>query len=408
MLNQIKRNQVNAVRSIDVTISGTVDPTVTAVDAKAGTRYNQIATPFASFVKLDDGATTNWQKIGGAITTPGENVYVDDLNGNDGNNGSIASPFKTIQAAVNSISDDSAAKPYSVNIAPGVYGEAQVDLSAHTHVSLAGAGKNVTTITNGFTHAPGAANTSAFRVSGLTLGASSIDENNGSNSVIEFLDCFFQNHASDGGPAAGQNYVFYYGCTAQSINVINGQTFIFGTTLTQNLDIQDGDQAAVYFIGSLLLDTALNMFGRANFLVIGSLCLTDVTGTIASATTPTIFGDDSSLNLLGANIYSGDVSINFLNNVYGAKTADYDVRNERLLDFDATAGNLAANLPSGAASRGRIVTIKKTDASANTVTATPFAGDDIEGNPSVALANQWDSVTLMSTGTVSWRILSTT
>lgn len=408
MLLQLKKNQVNSQRSIDVTISGIVDPSVVAVDAKAGTRYNQLVAPFNSYIKLDNGSTTNWVLMGGAVSAAGVNVYVDGVNGDDTNNGSIAAPFEHIQAAVDSILDASVNKPYVINIAPFTYPEAQVDLTDKPFISLKGQDGIDTIISNGVLYSLTAPNGNLFFFENLTFGTSSIDMNNDSNGAFKANNCFFMNLDFDGGPQANNNQGFFYDSIAILLNIINGRTFLYGAQITNTLNIQDGDGANVYCIGSILLDTSLNIFGRAAIIAIGSLMLTDVTGTIASATTPTYLADDAGLNLLGANIFSGDVKIGSMNNVYRSVAADYDIRNERLLDVDATGANTAANLPQGSQAVGRIITIKKTDVTANTVDVTPFAGDDIEGNPSVSLAAQWDSVTLMSTGGTSWRILSTT
>lgn len=74
---------------------------------------------------------------------------------------------------------------------------------------------------------------------------------------------------------------------------------------------------------------------------------------------------------------------------------------------DATAGAVTINLPSAAsaysAGRGRIYQIKKIDA-ANTVTVDGNGAETIDGQATLALTAQWQSVTIQSNGT-SWSLL---
>lgn len=67
------------------------------------------------------------------------------------------------------------------------------------------------------------------------------------------------------------------------------------------------------------------------------------------------------------------------------------------IDMDATAGAKVVNLLA-TTSTGYTVTIKKTDATANTVTINPPASGNIDGATSLVLTNQYDWVTVMTTG----------
>jgi hypothetical protein len=80
----------------------------------------------------------------------------------------------------------------------------------------------------------------------------------------------------------------------------------------------------------------------------------------------------------------------------------YTAANEEVILCDATSGAITVNLPDAIA--GRIYTIKKTDASVNTVTIDGDGADTIDGVATKVLVYQNDSVTVVSNGT-NWFIL---
>ena len=71
---------------------------------------------------------------------------------------------------------------------------------------------------------------------------------------------------------------------------------------------------------------------------------------------------------------------------------------------DATGGAFAVTLPPAAELPGWPFRVKKVDASANAVTVTASGTDLIDGAATYALAVQYQSVTIQSTGT-GWVIL---
>lgn len=73
---------------------------------------------------------------------------------------------------------------------------------------------------------------------------------------------------------------------------------------------------------------------------------------------------------------------------------------------DATAGARIITLPVAGAVPGRIYIIKKGDASANTVTVTPQAGNTIDGVASVVISVQNADIIIQSDGIASWHVLS--
>ena len=70
---------------------------------------------------------------------------------------------------------------------------------------------------------------------------------------------------------------------------------------------------------------------------------------------------------------------------------------------NAAGGNILVNLPAPPISAGRLIYVKKTDSSANTVTIDQSASETIDGGASYILYNQYESVTLICDGT-NWHV----
>lgn len=71
---------------------------------------------------------------------------------------------------------------------------------------------------------------------------------------------------------------------------------------------------------------------------------------------------------------------------------------------DATGGARVVNLPTAASARYRVYTVKKTDASVNTVTIDGSGAETIDGVATVVLTLQWERVTIQSNGTAWFRV----
>jgi hypothetical protein len=69
---------------------------------------------------------------------------------------------------------------------------------------------------------------------------------------------------------------------------------------------------------------------------------------------------------------------------------------------DATAGVVTLTLPAAAASQGRKLVAKKTDASANAVTVDGNGAETVDGAASVSITARYDSVSVISDGTTWW------
>lgn len=79
--------------------------------------------------------------------------------------------------------------------------------------------------------------------------------------------------------------------------------------------------------------------------------------------------------------------------------------NSDLVFVNATDGNTTINLPAAASHRGRVFTVKKTDATANTVTIDGKASETIDGATTLVLTAQYETKTIASNGT-NWMIIT--
>ena len=88
-----------------------------------------------------------------------------------------------------------------------------------------------------------------------------------------------------------------------------------------------------------------------------------------------------------------------------AITATYTITDgESHLMVDATSAAVILTLPMVEKSEGRVLVIKKIDASGNAVTATGDGVETIDGSNTKALSSQYDSVRIISDGTTWWII----
>jgi hypothetical protein len=91
-------------------------------------------------------------------------------------------------------------------------------------------------------------------------------------------------------------------------------------------------------------------------------------------------------------------TVAFADSPLSAVTRDYAIR------CNATDGAITVNLPSAAAHPGGVYAIKKTDATANTVTITDNATDLIDGAGTLVLTAQWQCRVIQSNGT-TWSVI---
>lgn len=79
--------------------------------------------------------------------------------------------------------------------------------------------------------------------------------------------------------------------------------------------------------------------------------------------------------------------------------------NDGAILVDASGGAVTVSLPAASSEPGRLVHVKKIDASANAVTVDAAGADLIDGSGTVVLAAQYDAVRLVSDGVSAWWLL---
>jgi hypothetical protein len=82
--------------------------------------------------------------------------------------------------------------------------------------------------------------------------------------------------------------------------------------------------------------------------------------------------------------------------------SDTAMMGDYLILADATAGAVTVTLPPVGESIGALIVVKKSDASANAVTVDGNGSETIDGAANVALAAQYDAVTVASNGVEWW------
>jgi hypothetical protein len=88
------------------------------------------------------------------------------------------------------------------------------------------------------------------------------------------------------------------------------------------------------------------------------------------------------------------------------KTADYTLSaaTDDVVLFDVSAASRVASLPPAASNNGAQFTVKKIDASTNTVTLDPNGAELVEGAATLVLTEQWEAATVVCNG-VGWYLI---
>lgn len=85
--------------------------------------------------------------------------------------------------------------------------------------------------------------------------------------------------------------------------------------------------------------------------------------------------------------------------------SEYNTRGYVVSLCSSLAGAINVSLPSCGACQGMILCIKKTDTSANPVTAVPYGTQNIDGASSKAVSTQYERFTIVSDG-LSWQVIA--
>lgn len=113
---------------------------------------------------------------------------------------------------------------------------------------------------------------------------------------------------------------------------------------------------------------------------------------------------DSNQNFTGATIVSPFSIVNNWNTRSITTTPVTLDETHRTALVDATGGARVVNLPTAASGIYRKYTVKKIDASANTVTVDAAGAETIDGALTVVFTLQWERITIQSDGTAWFRI----
>jgi len=112
-------------------------------------------------------------------------------------------------------------------------------------------------------------------------------------------------------------------------------------------------------------------------------------------------GESSQYYHLTDNEHSGLTAVNTITNADSPLTA---TSTHGTILCDATSGSITINLPATSGITGRRFTIKKIDASVNTITIDGNASETIDGATTKVLSAQWAHVTITNDGS-NWFII---
>lgn len=93
--------------------------------------------------------------------------------------------------------------------------------------------------------------------------------------------------------------------------------------------------------------------------------------------------------------------------IVATKTGAYTLlsASDDVILADATSAGFTLTLPASSGLTGRVFVIKKIDSSANVVTVDGNASETIDGETTLSLYNQYESVKIMSDGT-NWVVIA--
>ena len=197
----------------------------------------------------------------------------------------------------------------------------------------------------------------------------------------------------------------FFGCTTDQLRIgaidtiVQSCVFFDNGTLVRAIDVLASSFRTIIEGNNFqFMDEAIQM-GSANCIVTGNVgCKVVEVG----AANVNVYADNTGFNpatIIGAssrieNYQTLTVGVDFLLTEF-----------QRTLEVDASGAPRTITLPTALSARWRKYTIKKIDASANTVTIDADGAETIDGALTQVLSSQWEAITIQSNG-VSWIILS--
>ena len=208
-------------------------------------------------------------------------------------------------------------------------------------------------------------------------------------------------------PATGPAIVgcSFFGCTTDQLRIAAIDTIVQGCVFFDNGALVRGIDVLVLGFRTVIegnnfqfMTEAIQM-GSSNCIVTGNVgCRVVETG----AANVNVYGDNTGFDpatIIGPssrieNYQTLNVGVDFLLTEF-----------QRTLEVDASGAPRTITLPTALSARWRKYTIKKIDASANTVTIDAAGAETIDGALTVVLTTQYQSVTIQSNGT-GWDIIA--
>lgn len=197
----------------------------------------------------------------------------------------------------------------------------------------------------------------------------------------------------------------FFGCTTDQLRigaidtVVQGCVFFDNGALVRGIDVLLlGFRTIIEGNNFQFMDEAIQM-GSSNCIVTGNVgCKVVETG----GANVNVYGDNTGFNpatIIGAssrieNYQTLNVGVDFLLTEF-----------QRTLEVDASGGPRTITLPTALSARWRKYTIKKIDASANTVTIDAAGAETIDGALTFVLGAQYQTITIQSNG-ASWDIIA--
>jgi len=300
--------------------------------------------------------------------------YVDPVNGSNADNGSYHEPCATIAHVLTLITDNDTNHRYIINILGGPVSEAAITWKPW--VSLSGNGRDVTVITSPITYTatvdPDIFNPPRFNFLGCRMSSLTLNCTLSINTNIRCIDATILNYTciSNVDYNTNPNNFFLESCNVGTI-VCDGALHIYdNSTVLSQMDINLSDNLCPPFVELVggLCQGEVSITNRGILYSSGALMTCDIFG-ISGIQTP-----HWETNCMTTGVVSGALNIINIDEKLVSTNIDFVVNYETMIFVDATAGNRIVTLPNALYRKATRTTIKKVDATVNTVTIATSGG----------------------------------
>ena len=219
-------------------------------------------------------------------------------------------------------------------------------------------------------------------------------------------------NASSATPTINTDNIDFYSLTAQAVDITSfttnltgtpsaGQTLCIAITGTASRAISWGasfeagiTDLPTTTVGTNRLDCEFIWNAVTSKWRLAEVSALDIDGTLSANSDTRVPSQKAVKTYIDSASGSGGGSI-----VVQSKSSNYTVvTGDDVILVDATSGNINIGIIT-AVGRTRALSIKKVDSSSNTVTATASGSETIDGGATAVLANQYESITLVSDNT---------